>query len=69
MFNFDESKIPDLKMTKSVYNSFDEHYVIYEANGWTFESPGEESLAAAEKAIYAWIAWYQRLEKLSDLKD
>lgn len=69
MFTFDPNKIPDLKMTQSVYNSFDEHYVIYEANDWTFESPREESLAAAEKAIYAWIAWYERLKKLPDLNE
>jgi len=65
MFNLDRDKIPSLEMTKSVYNSFDEHYVIYEANGWSFESPAEESLQKAEEAIYAWIAWYERVKKIN----
>ena len=65
MFELDRSKIPNLEIEKSVYNSFDEHYVIYGANGWTFESPAEESLKQAEDSIYAWIAWYERLKSIT----
>jgi hypothetical protein len=65
MFEFDSSKIPDIEMTKSYLDMYDENFVTYEANGFKFYAPEDESLKVAEDAIYAWIAWYERLAKKS----
>lgn len=65
MFKFDASKIPDLKMTNSYLDMYDENFVTYEANNFKFYAPEDESLKMAEDAIYAWIAWYERLANKS----
>ncbi len=62
MFELDREKIPSIKMHQSILDMYNENYVTYEANGLYFESPSEESIEHAEKAIYAWIAWYERLQ-------
>lgn len=64
MFKYNEEEVPKLNMARSIYTSFDENIVTYEANGVTFQSPSEEDLDHARKTIYAWIAWYNRLSKL-----
>ena len=60
-FEFDESKIPDIKLNKSIVTSYDEHLVEYEANDIFFYAPADEDIEYAEKVIYAWIAWRNRL--------
>lgn len=62
MFELDREKIPKMKIHQSILDIYDENYVTYEANGLYFESPYEENIEHAEKAIYAWIAWYERLQ-------
>jgi hypothetical protein len=62
-FIFDENKIPEIKMSRSILNSFDDHYVLYDINGFEFlDSSDEEDLENLEKKIYALISWYNRIK-------
>jgi len=62
-FEFDESKIPEVKMSKSILTSFDEHYVEYNIDGITFVDPQHTGKEYAEKMMYAWAAWLKKLSK------
>jgi hypothetical protein len=61
MFNFDESKVPEVVHKGSWPLQDGTEYSHYEANGWTFEYP-EETIDDAERSIYAFIAWRNWLE-------
>ena len=62
-FIFDENKIPEIKMSRSILNSFDDHYVLYDIDGFEFlDSSDEEDLENLEKKIYALISWYNRIK-------
>lgn len=63
-FIFDENKIPEIKMSRSILNSFDDHYVLYDIDGFEFlDSSDEEGLENLEKKIYALISWYNKIKK------
>jgi hypothetical protein len=62
-FVFDRDKLPDVKMKQSVLNSFDDHYVVYDVDGYELIDPSDDDIAYAEKQAYIWIAWYERLKR------
>ena len=65
MFEFDESKVPEVGLKDSWKLQDGETYEIYEAGGWDFEYFEDERLDEVEharSAIYAWIAWLNWLE-------
>ena len=65
MFDFDESKVPEVTFKDSWQLKDGETYTIYQAGEWDFEYFEDErvdEIEHAKQAIYAWIAWLNWLE-------
>ena len=62
-FKFDKTKLPEVEMRDSWDLEDGTLNVVYQAGDWSFESSEEGDPAYAEKAIYAWIAWYNFIKK------
>jgi hypothetical protein len=65
MFEFDESKVPEVELVESWTLQDGTPYSIYRAGDWDFEyfiSEEVDDIKLSENAIYAWIAWKNWLE-------
>lgn len=65
MFEFDESKVPEVTLKDSWKLEDGGTYEIYEADGWDFEYFEDDEVDEVEhsrRAIYSWIAWLNWLE-------
>ena len=69
MFEFDESKVPEVRFRESWKLSDGGKYEIYEADGWQFEYFEDENvdeIGLTKRIIYSHIAWLNWLEKKND---
>jgi hypothetical protein len=65
MFDFDESKVPEVVFKNKWDLEEGSTYELYECDGWTFEYFEDErvdEIEHAKRAIYSWIAWLNWLE-------
>lgn len=62
MFNFDETKLPDVHLENEWMLTSGDMNQVYRAGNWSFEAPSDADIEVAEEAIYAWLAWKKFLE-------
>jgi hypothetical protein len=62
-FEIDRNKIPKVVQTESILNSFEDHFVVYRINHKEFVNPTDMDPEHAEKMIYTWIAWYEKIQE------
>jgi hypothetical protein len=69
MFEFDESKIPEVRFRESWKLNNGGKYEIYEADDWQFEyfeDKNVDDVELTKRVIYSHIAWLNWLEKKND---
>lgn len=61
MFEYDASKVPDVKLEREWQLQDGTVNQVYRVGDWSFETSEEANVKYAQEAIYAWIAWHDFL--------
>ena len=69
MFEFDETKVPEVLLESSWGLTDGFINDVYKAGDWSFETSEEADINYAESAIYAWIAWHNFLQTLEGKRE